>query len=262
MDRPAVMAPGLRNAWQWLAMVTMLLDHIGYLYYLEPLRYVGRLAMPLYTILFVITIQANQIHLKRLLLLGLVSQIPFMYIFQTFTYLSFFPVPQLNIIFGFAIFAWTAEGVQKRNWLTIITGLLMMWIPISYGWYLYATLGLFYWLRGKALQRGLFWMVTVIYVMLSGVHPRQLLATCVPFIQGIKAPRPNKYLYRYFYPGHLMILAVLYYFSIGPVCPPSGNRYKADSCNESDSSYEYDGDSTSDDLYEWEIIEEVNEPAE
>ena len=38
---------GLRNAWQWLAMVTMLLDHLGYLYYeLVAFRYIGRLAMP------------------------------------------------------------------------------------------------------------------------------------------------------------------------------------------------------------------------
>ena len=51
--------------------------------------------MPLYAILFVVTIQKHQFHLKRILALALISQIPYQYIFQ---------LPQLNIIFGFAIF--------------------------------------------------------------------------------------------------------------------------------------------------------------
>ncbi len=252
IDRPAVMDPGLRNAWQWLAIITMLLDHIWYLYNIEPLRYVGRLGMPLYAILFVITLQKNQLHLKRVLLLGLLSQVQYMYMFQQSFDVYSFRLPQLNIIFGFAIFAWTAEGVHQRHWLKIVTGFLMMCIPVSYGWYLYATLAIFYWLRDKTFQRGLYWMATVIYVMLSGVHPRQLLAACVPFIQGIKAPRPNKYLYRYFYPGHLLILVVLKFWILGTFTLPFGAKPETVPYYGSDFNdvYEYDDDMMPD-TYEW-----------
>lgn len=201
--------PGLRNAWQWLAMITMILDHIGYFYAIASLRYVGRLGMPLYAILFVITVQKNQFDLKRVLLLGLLSQYQYLYIFGE---------PQLNIIFGFAIFAWTVEGIRRRHWPKIIVGVLMMGIPVSYGWYLYFTLATFYWIENKAAQRGVFAVLTSIYTYyncLKGGHWRQLLAICAPFIQGIKAPRPNKYVYRYFYPGHLLILAMIQYHTTG-----------------------------------------------
>ena len=54
----------------------------------------------------------------------------------------------------------------------------------------------------------------------------------VPFLTWLKAPRPNKYLYRYFYPGHLAILAVIYTLSTGPIRPPADEPYY-----ESDSYY-------------------------
>lgn len=219
--------PGkLRNAWQWLAMITMTLDHIGYLYYLPALRYPGRLGMPLYALLFVITVRKHQVHFGRILLLAILSQVQYMYIFQQSVYLfDDFRVPQLNIIFGFAIFAWTAMGVRDRNWPKAVSGFLMMWLPVSYGWYLYATLATFCWLDNLYARRGLFAVLTAVYTYLSGVHPRQLLAICVPFLTKLKAPRPNKYLYRYFYPGHLLILAMVTYWLIGmPFTLPVGHR--------------------------------------
>lgn len=55
---------------------------------------------------------------------------------------------------------------------------------------------------------------TAAYTFLLDIHPRQLVAIGVPFIEGIAAPRPNKYLYRFFYPGHLVILAGLKYLQL------------------------------------------------
>jgi len=192
----------LRNAYQWLAMITMILDHAGYLYELPALRYAGRLAMPLYAILFVMTVQSGHVNLKRLLGLALAAQLPGMYVMD---------IPKLNIIFGFCFFAWTVEGIESRRYLKAVAGVLLMLIPVSYGWYLYVTLWIFWGLRNPIVQGLAFAAATGTYTWLSGVHPRQLLAAGVPLIRGIKAPRPNKYLYRYFYPGHLIILAVLKY---------------------------------------------------
>lgn len=113
----------LRNAYQWLAIITMVLDHVGLLYELPDLRYFGRLAMPLYAILFVMTVRGGRVNFKRLFVLALASQLPVMYLFN---------VSKLNIIFGFCIFAWTAEAFDKRNNLQATAGMMMM-IPISYG---------------------------------------------------------------------------------------------------------------------------------
>lgn len=235
-------------------MVTMLLDHIGYLYDISALRYAGRLAMPLYSILFVVTIQKNQITLRRILLLGLLAQVPYLYIFQ---------LPHLNIIFGFAIFAWTVDAIKQRHWAKIVVGFLMMWIPVSYGWYLYFTLGTFCWLKNKYIQRGFFAVLTVVYICLEHIHARQLLAACVPFLTKLKAPRPNKYLYRYFYPGHLLILAVLHYLMIGTFTLPFGDRYETEYYDDIDDYYyEYYIDSPPDYFYDTGVATEPNETAE
>jgi len=220
-------APGVRNAWQWLAMLTMTLDHIGYMYsHLEFLRFPGRLGMPLYAILFVITLQKHQVHLWRIVILAILSQVQYMYIFQQYFYVYGYQLPQLNIIFGFAIFAWFAAGVDERNRLKIVSGVLMMWIPVSYGWYLYFTLGIFCWLDNKYAQRGAFAVLMAVYTYVENLHPRQMLAAVVPFLTWLKAPRPNKYLYRWFYPGHLLILASVNYWVLGiPLSLPMGKVY-------------------------------------
>jgi len=195
----------LRNAYQWLAMITMVMDHAGHLYEIPALRYFGRLAMPLYAILFVMTLRSGHLHLERLFWLAAVSQLPAMYVVD---------LEKLNIIFGFWIFGWTVHAFEKRNWSDAAAGLLMMLIPVSYGWYLYLTMFIFYCLRERYFQVMAFAVATATYTYLMQVHLRQLLAIGVPFIRGIKAPRPNKYLYRYFYPGHLVILAMLKYLQM------------------------------------------------
>ena len=195
----------LRNAYQWLAMATMAMDHVGYLNEIPVLRYFGRLAMPLYAILFVMTLRSGHLHLGRLFWLAAASQLPAMYVVD---------VDKLNIIFGFWIFGWTVHAFEKRNRLNVAAGLLMMLLPVSYDWYLYATMFIFYCLREKYVQAMAFAVATAAYTYLMEFHLRQLLAIGVPFIQGIKAPRPNKYLYRYFYPGHLAILSIVKYLQI------------------------------------------------
>ena len=210
---------GLRNAWQWLAMITMLLDHLGFLYpALDAFRYIGRLGMPLYAMLFIMSIQSGRINHKRLLIIAMISQIPYLLLFQ---------VKDFNIIFGFFVFYWMTVAVKHRSWLGIVVVFAAMWIPVSYGWYLYASMAAFYWLDHKQIaKRGIFALLTVIYIyltktdmrqLLSAIHLRQLVAIVAPFIQGVTAPRPPKHLYRYFYPGHLFVLLIIDVIIFGSV---------------------------------------------
>jgi hypothetical protein len=73
---------------QWLAMLTMLIDHIGAVWFPEQsvLRIIGRLAFPLYAYAIVIgyfrTSNLNR-YLLRMAGLAALSQIPYMLAFQT-----------------------------------------------------------------------------------------------------------------------------------------------------------------------------------
>ena len=201
-------------------MGTMLADHIGFMYYqYNFLRYAGRLAMPLYATLFVMTIRSGHARPWRLLVLAAISQIPYLLIFYPKTLLH----ADLNIIFGFLIFYWLTVVVKKRHWLGIVLAAAAMCVPVSYGWYLYGSLAAFYWLDGdRQTQRSVFALLTIVYTWVTNVHWRQLLAICGPFIGGIRLPRPNQYLYRYFYPGHLFVLLIVDVLLAGYLITPFG----------------------------------------
>ena len=109
--------PGLRNAYQWIAMVTMVLDHVGYWDNIAPLRAVGRLAMPLYCILFVISVRKNQVNGLRLFIIAAISQIPFMLYIEEI---------QLNIIFGFFFFYWLVTSQQKKAPLQTVLSFIVI----------------------------------------------------------------------------------------------------------------------------------------
>ena len=240
---------GLRNAWQWLAMITMLLDHLGYLYYdLIAFRYIGRLGMPLYAMLFVMSMQSGRINHKRLLIIAMISQIPYLLIFtdpQVLKDLYF------NIIFGFYVFYWMTVAVKHRSWLGIAAVFAAMWIPVAYCWYLYASMAAFYWLDHKPhAKNSVFAIATVVYTYLTDTHLRQLLAILAPLIQGIKAPRPPKYLYRYFYPGHLFILLIIDFMIIGVVYTPFGTFPKPTDDTESQWYNEYYDENAPVEMYE------------
>lgn len=226
---------GLRNAWQWLAMVTMTLDHIGFLYPpYDFLRYAGRLAMPLYALLFVATLRSGHVNHWRLLVIAGAAQLPYLLLFDDL---------RLNIIFGFSVFYGLTVAVRKHSLPGILLAGLAMCLPVSYGWYLYGTLAVFYWLDRPEKQVGIFAILTLVYTWMTGVHPRQLLAVGVPFIRGLRLPRPNKYLYRYFYPGHLLILLVIDICIMGYVVTPFGVFPKPDPSLETQDYYEYYDDS-------------------
>lgn len=219
-------------------MVTMLADHVGCFYeQVNWLRYTGRLAMPLYAMLFVMTIRTGHVKHWRLLILATISQIPYSCLFS---YDSFNEL-DLNIIFGFYIFYWLTVTIEKRNWFGLCIVAAAMCIPVSYGWYLYASMAAFYWLDKKRYEQwSIFALLTIVYTYITGIHPRQLLAIVAPFIRGIRLPRPNKYLYRYFYPAHLLILLIVHICIMGYVVTPFGEFPKYDPADDWPEYYEYE----------------------
>ncbi len=90
-----------------IASICMLLDHIGYCLHIDFLRYIGRLAFPIYVFLMVNGFFHTKSPLRyagRLALFALLSQIPFsLFCTNTISY------PKLNVI------------------VTLLLGLLVIW---------------------------------------------------------------------------------------------------------------------------------------
>lgn len=113
-----------------LACVSMLLDHLGYCYpQLHFLRYVGRLAFPIYVFLIVNGYTHTSCRLRYALRLGLmavISQIPFSLFCH---YDSFFE--KYNVFFSLLcalLVVWATDGLLKSGftrWLAFLPGLLM-----------------------------------------------------------------------------------------------------------------------------------------
>ena len=85
-----------QNQIKWLATILMLIDHVGVLIESEPMRIIGRLSFPLFAWVFAQNWQRpgeKKKLINRLLLFGIISQIPYVLLFNNL---------QLNIMFSFA----------------------------------------------------------------------------------------------------------------------------------------------------------------
>jgi hypothetical protein len=189
----------LKTAYQYYAVVFMFMDHLGYLLSFPILRVFGRLAMPLYCLMFADTVRAGRVSYCRLLLLAVLSQIPYMIIFQ---------VPRLNIIFGFLIFAKLVHLFETRGYLRFFSLVWMVLLPVDYGLYLYCVLLIFYLRKNK-----FYWIPSLAYSVVFA--PIQLFSVLYAYLPKIELPRMNKYFYRVFYPLHLWLLALA---KIAAVC--------------------------------------------
>src|SRR5690606_13899933 len=104
---------------QWIAMVTMLIDHIGHVWFPdEPIwRVIGRAAFPIYTYFIALGLERTRSvprYLLRLAILAALSQLPFSLLFQTFT---------INVIGTFLV----AAGVITLMERTPTQSLRLIW---------------------------------------------------------------------------------------------------------------------------------------
>lgn len=153
----------LRN----LAMALMLVDHVGLTFFPEHmwLRYVGRLAFPIFAFLLVegfVHTRNLPRYLGRLLLLALVTDIPY----QLMSTGNFVYQPFRNVVWTFlvALLAmWAIELVKQhlKGWFNWLPQLLIAWAAYwlanlmqtdYHGLGVLMVLG-FYWFRGKTWSK-------------------------------------------------------------------------------------------------------------
>lgn len=212
------------------ALLTMFIDHIGFIFFpeYEFLRWIGRLALPLFMYQYIIGFEKTSNHLKSLRnawLFFVISQIPFMLMSNIYNYTDTLNLT-LNIFFPLAL-GYTMLYVLvyfKNKILKIFTLLFLLFItftiPMDYHWFVPITLLLMYLLRNKYyLQVIIFSFMTIIAIKTNFLVYYQLISILgliiAPFLYKIKTSFiMNKYFHYMFYPVHMLLLVGIYYINI------------------------------------------------
>lgn len=200
----------------WIALITMLIDHIGYVFFPDELswRMIGRLAFPIYAYTLYLGF-ANTRNLKnymiRLFWLAAASQIPYMLAFNVY---------KLNVIWTLLaslIALAAADKIKNRAGVIaiyIVAGVLMEVAQMDYGAYglllviMYRYVK-FYWLI--AAHFGLNYLYEITHH--GNIQHVSLMSTILILCfssetKGFHARVP-RWLWRTFYPLHLAILAAI-----------------------------------------------------
>lgn len=212
-----------------IACLTMLIDHIGAVFFPDMiiLRIIGRISMPLYAYSIAqgyIHTHDRKAYYKRIAIIAMLSQIPYMLTFSTYN---------LNVCFTWLfglIWLHLLEIKDETKYvkiicLTALAGITCI-IPTDYNAYGIILIPLFY-IAEQMKQHKIPVARTAILIFALGVMPLPLMPEilayyqpfailAVPFIyiaEKFDFVRPKnksaKYIYRYFYPAHLAILAAI-----------------------------------------------------
>ncbi|MFD0673809.1 TraX family protein [Cohnella sp. GCM10027633] len=202
---------------QIMAMITMLIDHIGLIFFPDNAvwRIIGRIALPIYAYCivqgFLHTRSVNN-YLRRLTVLAAISQVPYMLSFSTLN---------INVIATLAVCLAVIVAANRYPLWTIgfvaAGALALEALPFSYGYYalalvlMYRYLHRHYWVAAHfALNLFALWFDNGWWVQSFSIVPTVFLAyretLFAEFKLGIAPPR---WVWRSFYPAHLAALAVI-----------------------------------------------------
>ncbi|RAW17327.1 conjugal transfer protein TraX [Paenibacillus taichungensis] len=201
---------------QWIAMITMLIDHIGAVFFphVGELRMIGRIAFPIYAFAVYIGYKHTrnvQKYIWRLFWIAVISQFPFMAAFNHFS---------LNVVWTL----WSAllvllvlDKLPVRLLgipIVVVAGLVMEMTHMDYGMYGLLLVLLFRYFQGPVLVMAhLLLNVLYIYLHSSSIQMYSVIATLGIAIAQyynagfrLKGPR---WIWRYFYPAHLAVIALI-----------------------------------------------------
>lgn len=202
---------------QLVAMLTMLVDHIGYVWFPgdEAWRIVGRMAFPLYAYGLVVGFQRTRSrskYLGRLAVLAVLSQLPFALIFNG-----------INVIASFVVclaVLWLLDrydGWIVRAVVVLVALALLETLPFDYGAYGLLLVLMYRYVPIKA------WLyvhlaLNVGYVTVHGWIP-QLYSVAATLLlvywrNGYRLRVP-RWLWRGFYPVHLAAIVAFVYIAYG-----------------------------------------------
>jgi len=201
---------------QIVAMLTMLIDHIGYVYFPEEtlFRIVGRIAYPLYVFGIVLGYRYTsniKRYIARLFVLALVSQLPFMFVFET---------PALNVIFTLMFSLLTLIALDRiddrvgKSAVVLTAVVATLLVPMDYGGYGIVLILIYRYARSKRMVvyhlilNGVYCYLTDSYIQMFSVIPTVAIAYFPVLLQRWRRSVPA-WIWRSFYPAHLIALGIL-----------------------------------------------------
>lgn len=203
---------------KFIAITSMLIDHIGLLFFpdLLILRIIGRIAFPIFAFQIAngYMYTSNRImYFSRLTTFAAISQIPYMLVLQTYN---------LNILFTFALSILLFYCINNKKWPGAILIISSVIIPeftvlpqFEYSWYGVFTPLLFYLFKySKAKLISVHLVITIVFVTFHHIQSIQYFAVigvliCLYFPSDKFKIIFNKQFFYWFYPAHLTVLFII-----------------------------------------------------
>lgn len=210
---------------KWIAIVTMLIDHMGATFFEEEMifRFIGRLSFPLFAFLISEGVRHTrdiQKYIKRLVVFALISEIPF----DLMTSGKIINIGHQNIFFTLALGVVTIEGYRYFEskqpyvsylWLYILAFIAEL-LHFDYG--MFGVFIIFFVSYGKTIQKRAIYLVMINFIYALVLY----LGTPVAFYQVIgcfsalfivmyngQKGKGIKYLFYGIYPLHLLLFYLL-----------------------------------------------------
>ena len=200
-----------------IALITMIIDHIGLFWNIDIFRVVGRLSFPIYC--FLISKGINKTknikkYMIRLLFLAIISQCIWKYV----------GIDILNVLFTYFLFAQIMYFIKNKNYtLASIVFMISLWISpmLDYGIYGFVLLFMFYYIDDIKVK--IILMISFLsYFYVQGLLPFISIFSLfsILIIDAYDKPKYYKNFKKYnklfyiAYPLHLIILFEVYKYSL------------------------------------------------
>lgn len=210
-----------------IAMATMLIDHIGDIFFPDVfwMRFIGRIAMPIFSFCIAEGFSYTRDKKKYLLRLGifaLISELPFdLAFFREFLYFGHQNVMVTFFLTVLTLVLWdritAAEGKPKPT--QVIAGIIVLMamcifailLSTDYSCFGIMTVWIFYQLRKQAhWLRSLVGVGFLALTRTMGYNIGVVLSLIPLLLYNGKKGKGLKWLFYVFYPGHLLVLYLIY----------------------------------------------------
>ncbi|MGG1879390.1 MULTISPECIES: TraX family protein [Paenibacillus] len=204
---------------QWIAMITMLIDHIGLVFFpdQEMWRVIGRIAFPIYVYALVqghFHTSSRPRYMMRLAVIAVISQIPYQLALDPYG---------LNVVvtlFVGAVILYLldrSESAILSVILVIAACVVMNDLPFDYGAYGLLLILIFRyassaWLVPCHIMLNLlFWLLNNWEMQMWSVLPTVVIAYGPEFWKRLESMQVSRWVWRSFYPLHLVLIALARY---------------------------------------------------
>ncbi|MEI7024192.1 TraX family protein [Paenibacillus sp. y28] len=205
---------------QLLAMLTMFMDHIGKIFFPDEQtwRFIGRIAFPIYCYCIVLGYHRTRDmgrYFARLLVIGLLSQLPYMLAFNTVG------VNVIGTLLVSLAVLYALDRLKGRITLQVLVVLIACMgldaLPFDYGSYGLLLVLIYRYAREHThTVVGMHLLLNVAFILYKGwtIQMASLIVTLVlayapELFRQLERIQPPKWLWRSFYPVHFIVLFLI-----------------------------------------------------